>query len=338
MFEKQSAGVLGCVFVSALGLSPACRAAPPWYISAQGDAQTSAAILGPPSFNEVFDDHRFDTGPFLQQQSFTGNTFALSRGDLTNPDPPPDSTIIDGRQASDSQLMGTATLGALHGVTGADSTISDIFSFRTSGEAVLMESWADQLTFHTSNPLGVDYTISLTMNDSLSTSMSPDSQGIYSEGDAQAVANTSLGIYAGGFNPISTLFLQDHFLEQGANSTDLPVLTEETSPSRTVTTTLHVFDGTSLTFVQLMTLQANATYSNGTAGANAADTAYFDISTSDPGASYTAASGTIYATQGDPSVPAVPEPSELALMLAGFGALAFVGRRRLSTGPLFAWH
>jgi hypothetical protein len=290
MFEKHSAAVLAGVFVSALGLSPVCWAAPDWYIQAQGDALAEAAILGPPPFNVVSDDHRFDSGTFLQRQSFTGNTFAVARGDLTNPNPPPDSTIINGRQASDSQVMGTATLGALHGVTGADSTISDIFSFRTSGEAVLRESWADQLTFHTSNPLGVDYTISLTMNDSLSTSMSPDSKGIYSRGDAQAVANTSLAVYAGGFNPISSLSLQDHFLEQGANSTDLPVLTQETSPSRTVTTTLHVFDGTSLTFLQQMTLQANATFSNGTAGANAADTSYFDISTSDPSASYTAAS------------------------------------------------
>ena len=65
---------------------------------------------------------------------------------------------------------------------------------------------------------------------------------------------------------------------------------------------------------------------NGTV--NALDTGLLAIESLTPGASYTTASGTVYSG----SLVAVPEPSKLLLLLAGFAGLGICGYRGRTMG------
>ena len=84
----------------------------------------------------------------------------------------------------------------------------------------------------------------------------------------------------------------------GIGSKSPRTLISTASASRTLSATLHIVDGESVIFQQRLQIQAKAWGVNSTAGINAPETAYFDILTSDPLASYQSASGTVFSAPG----------------------------------------
>ena len=261
------------------------------------------------------------TSGYLNQRSYQGVTGATGRG---NEHTVLAGKVVDLAQAADADLAIKVEIGALHGSAGADaSTSGSTDPVSTVAQAKMTMGWFDTVTFHTTSSTGSDFILGLTLNDSLSTSLGPDAF----LGDSFAAATVSglirvLYTFGGTAVPGGFLGVQDIF-SQRAGSTFV-----STPSARSVTTMLHAFDGQTYVITGQMDLSAKVSEATGTAGASAMDTALFQLSTLDAGASYTAASGTIFATGPEVMAP-VPEPSELALMLAGLSAMVFTGRRRL---------
>jgi hypothetical protein len=329
-----------------LGIATPSAAQPSWYIDVFGQANT-AVVNGPVQrvMTLTHDSEFVNPNSFqpIQQANFTGNTSAAGRGTITYD---PATGKAPSIQAADASASLSASVGGLRGAVGAANTVSDYagpqqFVFGSSSVSV---NWIDTLTFHTANPLGADFRVSVTLDDSLSTSLVPSSVApngfeiFPGQTDSYAMVHTLLAMFAesGPSFTASDNFLHiEDSVRQDADHRDpvsgLPLLTIASPPSRTLSAIVHIFDGTVIRFEQDLTLGAGVDDGNGVAGANASDTAFMNLVALDPDATYSAASGTVFATEGDPFAPVtapVPEPSELALMTSGLAALTFLVRRR----------
>ena len=275
-------------------------------------------------------------GLLLQQADFSASSSVAARGIITyglsgKPASP---------QAADASSGVQATMGGLRAKVGADNTVSDYLGIAqfAQGAAGAGASWHDVVTFHTSNPLGSDYTVSVTLDDALSTSLAPsqitNGANYYVTGtESGASAEMIFNLDDARGSTVANLVINDGLVENLLHAdpvTGLPGLTQSPPPSRTLTATFHIFDGTVLSFDQRLDVHAHVYQGNGTAGANAEDTAFLDLSTTDAAAWYVADSGTVYATAGDPfavGVSPVPEPGEWALLMGGFGLIGAARQR-----------
>ena len=317
-----------CLLLATVSGSVTAQVAPSWYVHAQGSAVADAAD-GHQGFSLVTDGHQFDSG-LLQRLSYTATTGAAARGVVTV-----NGSNVRYAESGNAEVTGSEGMGALRGIVDVD-TAMPYQSQNTSASASISESWTDQLTFHTGNPLGVDYAFSITLDDFLTTALLTDSNSQYTTfngNSALALAQTGLDIkFTNGAYavPQGTFLIDDRLTAYPSSDPSIaPTLTHSPPPARTLRGSIHVLDGDVLNFSQYLVLQSVVLFDSGDAGAEAQHTAYFDLSTTDSSASYTAASGTVYATAGDPfAVSSVPEPSGLLLMLGGLSAVGFMARRK----------
>ena len=170
-------------------------------------------------------------------------------------------------------------------------------------------SWSDTITFRTTNPNGSDFRLGLALHDTIN--LSTSSVGGFVAGSA--FAGLSSGP-AGIFGPL-LLALQDGV---SRNSTGDII---NHPPSDNVQTVLHMQNFSTLILTGWLRSRVKASDTVGSVTLNAADTALFALSSNDPLASYTTASGTVFASS-------VPEPATSALALAGLGLVGWQARRR----------
>ena len=329
--------------ISLLGFASTSEAEPSWYLLANGTAD-AATVDGPAQRympihgqdNPIFRD---DVGP-MQVPTFSGATSATSRGTITY-----DAGSGPSPQAADGSASLYASVGGLRAAASGANSVGDYtgpqqYVYGSGGVSI---SWIDTLTFHTDNPLGADFRISVSLEDSLTSTLTPStgsgSSSFYpGQTSSHAQVHTLLAMFAAGGQAFSATDNFMHIEDSRKLDADhrdafgAPTLTLTPPPSRTLTAILHVFDGTTIRFEQDLTLSAGVNNGNGTASANASDTAWINLAALDDGASYTSASGTVFATSGDPFSSPVPEPSEFALIGAGLGVLVFASRRRRSLG------
>ncbi len=326
-----------------LALASTSRADPAWFISVRG--QAAAATVGGPyqRYMQIHEDDQFvnpnDFQP-LQVPSYSGSVVAHSSGVISYE---AGSGRFPSQQTAEGSVSLYASVGGLRSAASGANSMGDYtgpqqFAF---GSAAAITTWIDTLTFHTANPLGADFRVSVSLDDNLSTFLQP-SAGTTSfypgQTSSYAQVHTLLSMTAAGGTAFSA---SDNYLhiEDAANldadhrdHAGQPTLTLTPPPSRTLSAIVHIFDGTTIRFEQDLTLSAGVNNGNGTASADAGDTAWMNLVALDDGATYSAASGTVFATAGDPFAPGivapVPEPSDFALVGAGLGVLAFVGRRR----------
>ena len=128
--SRYSLKLLAAAFGALLGST--CEAAPTWYVEAQGTATAIVQTVAPDgSVTTVGTGGVFNQNDaFYQQPVYQDSTSAAQRGNL-NPNPPPNQPIRNGLQAADSSTSATATLGALHALAGADTTVSDYYPIQT---------------------------------------------------------------------------------------------------------------------------------------------------------------------------------------------------------------
>ena len=223
-------------------------------------------------------------------------------------------------QAAEASASLFAQIGGLRGSVTATSSIGDHPNADTGVAGNISTGWSDVVTFRTPNAQGVDYVFSITLDDMLTTVLSPSFVSLSS---AQAFASTALL-----FNGRGLLSVTDS--QSGFVSSTLPTYSASHPASRTVSAVMHLVDGETVTLHQILYVSAGVS-ANGMAAADAFDTAFFNLYSADPTASYTTASGSVFAESGDPfAVAPVPEPSEWALMAAGLAWMGIVGRRRRS--------
>jgi len=306
------------------GAAQTCLADSGFGVGVSGTATASATNVDPFHPNDPFHSQLASLGTgFLAQTSLHAATGAVARGNIR--------AVIDGQvveqpQASDSSIAAVSEIGALHGTAGSDASVSgSTDAVNTTAFSRLFVAWFDTVTFFTANPFGSDFHLGLTLNDGVSTSLVPDpflrggSFAFASASSLITVMNTLSG------NPTTrVLYVED----RASQNPDGSVINGPSA--RTVTTTLHALNGESFVIRGSMELTANISTATGTAGASAMDTALFELSSLDPTASYRTASGTMFATAPE-SISPVPEPSSIALMLAGLGAIGSLGRRRASS-------
>ena len=274
-----------------------------------------------------------DTFPGAQ----TGRADASAQGNLTGL-----FGVAGSAQGAVASGVGGVSFGALHGSASA-GTSTNRYWYHTTAEAVANVGWFDTLTFHTSDPLGANYTYSITLDDALSSVIRPFVDPTYHGGLVKASAFTALSVDSSNVG----LSLSDTLRQDPSYDGVTPGVVTRTPPAnRTVSGVIHVQDGEVVTFQQIFYVLAESDNLDSGATAIANDTAYFNLVSFDAGASYTAASGTIYATSGDPDLgpvvgpPAtgsVPEPSSIALLFAGLAGLIGAGRRvrdtKAAAGP-----
>lgn len=335
----SKAALSGALLVAVLCAATEGRATPASYIYAYGSASTKAT--NGVSYGSTFTSQYQDFGSAYDRDyvpsGFSGRADAASRGTAL---PYPQSPS-DGRQAADATAAGSVSYGALHGAAIGDTSIGEQYVYNTVAQAGFGAVWYDTLVFHTTNAAGVDFHYSLTLADGLSTTIAPNALGNYTSNSTLAVieaaASAALNVLPPDGNN-RNYHIGDEFLQYGAATSTTPgPLVQNLAPARTVGGTLHVDDGDVVGFQQFFGVSIYVGNVNGLASAIANDTAYFNLFSNDPDAWYTAASGTLYATSGDPDLGpivtpppggTVPEPSIVALMLAGLGA-SVVERRRV---------
>ncbi len=330
-----------------MAFASASAADPLWFVEARAESYATAVDGLYQRYMPVHgEDHFVNPNDFqpMQVSSYSGSTSSLSRGTISY-DPATGKT--PSLQAADSAASLYTSIGGLRAAATADNTVSDYTGPQqfVGGSAGAIMNWVDTLTFHTANPLGADFQVTLSLDYDLSTSLVPsfvqtNGYALYpGQTTAHSQIHTLLAMFAAGGPSFSA---SDNFLhiedsvDQNADHRDpvtgLPQITLTPPPSRTLGAIVHIFDGTTIRFEQDLDLQASINDGNGTAAANASDTAWMNLVALDDGASYSAASGTVFATSGDPfatgTVAPVPEPSDFALVGAGLGVLAFVARRR----------
>jgi hypothetical protein len=324
-----------CLFALPL----AAPAAPSWQLDVFGAVHTAVANGQYPRDLRVDADASF-TPPILeplQLANFSAGASLASHGTITYD---PSTGRSPSPQAAGGALSAFASVGGLRAAGSANNSVSDYNgpAQLVSGSAAASILWIDTLTFHTHNPLGADFRVSLSFADSLSTSLMPSLIGANGvpefpgQTSAHAEADTTLLMSdAGGPSFVAldaNLHLQDSATEDADQRdpvTGQPQLTLAPPSGRTLTTIVHVFDDTAILFWQSLNFDAFVANGNGLAGASA--DAWMNLVALDDGASYSSASGTVFSSEGNPLAP-VPEPSELALVGTGLGVLGFVARRR----------
>lgn len=160
MFHARSAAAsAGLCFVS-LCASPEASATPASSVTGYGFASTRATTGGVYAGTFTSQIQNFGTtadGAYLPAV-FAGSADAASRGTATFPVTP-------------------------------NPPVGDLAVSNTTGEAYARMTWRDALTFHTSNPLGIDYRFSITLLDALSTSIRPGPAGHYTDRPGAIVQN-----------------------------------------------------------------------------------------------------------------------------------------------------
>ena len=160
MFHAGSAAAsAGLCFVS-LCASPEASATPASSVTGYGFASTRATTGGVYAGTFTSQIQNFGTtadGAYLPAV-FAGSADAASRGTATFPVTP-------------------------------NPPVGDLAVSNTTGEAYARMTWRDALTFHTSDPLGIDYRFSITLLDALSTSIRPGPAGHYTDRPGAIVQN-----------------------------------------------------------------------------------------------------------------------------------------------------
>jgi hypothetical protein len=255
------------------------------------------------------------------QSVFTGSISSSQRYDIVPSDP------LAGRQVGEASLFAYASFGGLRGAISAQTAVNNYINNLTGAGGQLEETWNDTVTFHTASASGADFNFSITLDDGLGTTLT-QGMGYARNSSASAGAISYFFINGGGDPFLSVIDGQNDYVPSGGTGPATPLSNRNHPAQRTVSALVHVYDGEQLNLVQTLRIQAGVN-GGGSAYADASDTAFFNLSSSDASASYTAASGTVYLASGDPfAVSAVPEPAEWALMVAGVGAIGWLSRRR----------
>ncbi len=327
---SKSFARLALALVAGSAATQICSANPSFGVAIGGTAEASATNVDPFAPGDLSHSQINSLGPVvLQQTSSQAATGALARANIQAIN---GTQVLEQPQASDADIAAIVQVGALHGTASSDASVSSSTdAVLTYAFSRLSITWFDTVTFHTADPLGSDFNLGLTLNDDVSTSFGAD---LRIRPDSFAFASALgrifvMNVQSGG-SPIPTLNVQD----QVRQTVDGLFITSP--PAHTVTATLHALDGQSFVIQGSMDLIANISTATGTAGASAMDTALFELSSSDPEASYSTASGTVFATMPE-IIPGVPEPSKFALLLAGLGVMGVMGvmgRRRVVSRAL----
>lgn len=211
-------------------------------------------------------------------------------------------------QEADAMLQATATIGALHAIVRVASSSSGAPTTVTNAHATLQLIWSDTVTFHV--PSGAaDFTATLVLDDVLS--------------DTQVD-----GVFAGS----ATASMKDdicHCSLFEAVTDAIASAGDARAPVDSVSSTLHVGDGERVTFTGELDVSAFANVTASVA-VDAGDTAAFFLTTNDPTASYTTASGARFDL---PAPAAIPEPSSALLLLAGLAGLSLAARHGRRHAP-----
>ncbi|HVX83532.1 MAG TPA: PEP-CTERM sorting domain-containing protein [Phycisphaerae bacterium] len=225
-------------------------------------------------------------------------------------------------QTTEGHIESTAEIGKLHSTVTSIAT-SNMVSSGVMGVATMSATdearWSDAVHFHTTNPTGSNYTLTLTLDDTI------DVAGQYAlyenginEADVHAVIvfdhDLSKNVSQDVLNQSLSVLDYHRYVEEN------DVTEDDRPPQRTVSMTVHVNDGAILVIDAYLETLADAEGGNTQVLVNAGNTANFNITTDDPLASYSTDSGTIFTPE------ATPEPASLGLLGAGIAMLAL--RRR----------
>jgi len=273
--------------------------APAYYVSHSGtfatSVQTDTGTLGAP-FSLSYNSGN------LQQHSISGGNQTSDSGTLTFQGTPH-------IQSADGSIADTAQVGSLHTLVKASVTTNDypyiaISNSTATSDIHSIASWFDTVTFHTTNPNGSDFTASIYLDDHIDNSATQTGGDLFSIG-SRIQATLSI---AGLIQPPSFPFLS--IVDSEYISSDGPVA--QPPPSFVQAYTFHITNGQTLTFLETLDVRSTALGGNTSTVADVANTAGFLLSSSDPAASYSAASGTTFP---------VPEPSSLLVLAFGCGLL-----------------
>lgn len=290
----------------ALLFSPGiARAIPAFFVAASGNTLSEVLNFdGVSSPVPAVDQASFSSGNLSQLSVSAGPIASSLSGDVFSL-----FTHLHYLQEADAFFTGTATIGALHASVIAASNASGFNTGGITGASSNVDlRWSDTVSFQTSKPGGSDFTVSLNLDDVISTSITfpQNTSNGFVSGTVRARVDLNGGQFLGIFDGVG----------QGFNR-----FTSNRPASYTQSTTLHVFNDEVVTFAGTLGLTGGASEAVASVAVDASDTARFLLYTDDPAASYTTVSGVTFGTPA-----AVPVPAALALFGCGLAALGFLRR------------
>ncbi|HVS72119.1 MAG TPA: PEP-CTERM sorting domain-containing protein [Phycisphaerae bacterium] len=291
-----------------------------FYVQDNGAVTASAGVGvvvdGTEMGNQGMDSHNFSSDGEVAKTRITGTTFANTSGTAWIPD-----KMLLEPQAAGGNVEDEAEIGALHSTIsafsdagGADSIDADGVANAHAADTV---KWGDVLRFTSSNPVGSKFTLEL----SLEVAVTPE--GNFTTGDAvfggffTGEVSASAVIHGLPNMPLTTLGLG---VTKSLHA-DGTVINDSTAPTEAVTFFVPGGGGVAISVDATLQADAFANLGDGQAVIDAGNTAQFVVFSDDPLASYTADSGTVFAT-----APEVPEPATVGVLV--MGAVVMVGRRR----------
>lgn len=316
---RRQRGVLRVV-VAAAAVMAGGTGAKGFYVSDSGavTATAGAAVVvnGTEMGNGGSDSHSFSSGGQVSGTRITGTTSANTSGTAWIPD-----KMLLEPQSSGGNVEDEADIGALHSTISAfsDSGLTDSTAADGVANAHATDSlaWGDVLRFTTSNPLGSTFTLDLSLDLTVTT------EGNFGKGDQvfggffTGEVSTTLQIRGLPGIPLKTVALG---VTKSVHA-DGTVINNSTAPSVAVTFFVPGDGSVAISVDAALQADAFANLGDGQALIDAGNTASLAVFSDDPLASYTADSGTVFAT-----APEVPEPATVGVMV--MGAAVLVGRRR----------
>jgi hypothetical protein len=224
-------------------------------------------------------------------------------------------------QTAEGHVEDSVQIGKMHATVSAvdnsgAGTTSDNYGFVRCHSTDDLQ-WSDNVYFHSGNPSGSDFTLTLSLDDAITVL---GGFQLFEDGGFEGVADASISILSDSSfmptpTPINLLRIVD---KRTITSTNTRI--DQPPSNRSVSFTFHLVGDGRLHLLGDLSAQAIGDGGIGQILVNASNTANFNITTDDPLASYTTDSGTIF-------TPDAPEPASLSL-LATTAALLLAKRRR----------
>ena len=212
-------------------------------------------------------------------------------------------------QTTEGHIEDTAEIGKLHSTISAACSTGLSASSNFSGDAFIGTStdvsWNDNVHFHSNNPNGSDFTLSISLDDAINLvgGQLGFNSGTYIGTASAAIAFNSDSTFFPTTNHSPALRVQDnHSLSPDGSRFD------QFPTNRTASVTFHLVGDGMLDITSDLSCNASANQGIGQSLVNAGNTASFNITTTDPLASYTTDSGTIFSAEP------TPEPASLSLL------------------------